>query len=114
MTVYEAGAPPEVPAATVAVTLAVPATTVGAGGVPGTDTVDDDVAGVAVTDTASDHRVFQRDVPTVFVARELAEYEPGVRPVKAQDPDAPFRALQYVQALQVNDERVMLLCDAAV
>ena len=44
---YVAGVPPEVPAATVAVTLAVPATTVGAGGVPGADTVDD--AAEAVT-----------------------------------------------------------------
>jgi hypothetical protein len=73
VTVYEAGAPPEVPAATVAVTLAVPATTVGAGGVPGTDTVDDDVAGVAVTDTRSDPCMFQSDVPAVFVARDLAQ-----------------------------------------
>ena len=81
--------PPEVPAATVTLTLAVPATTVGAGGVPGTDTVDDDVAGVAVTDTASDPRMFQSDVPAVFVARTLATYEPGVRPVTSQNPDAP-------------------------
>ncbi len=35
---YEAGVSPEVPAATVAVILAVPAITVGAGGVPGTVT----------------------------------------------------------------------------
>jgi hypothetical protein len=89
VTVYEAGAPPEVPAATVAVTLAVPATTVGAGGVPGTDTVDDDVAGVAVNDTSSESWLFQSDVPAVFVARDLAQYQPGVRSVTTQNPDAP-------------------------
>jgi hypothetical protein len=48
VTVYDVGVPPEDPAATVTVTLPSPAAPVGAAGVPGADTVNDDVAAVNV------------------------------------------------------------------
>jgi hypothetical protein len=78
-TVKDAGAPPVVPAATVTVTFAVPATTVGAGGVPGaaSNATDADAADAA-------------EVPAVFVAVAVNVYAaPAARPVTSHDPDAP-------------------------
>jgi hypothetical protein len=66
VTVYEVGVPPELPAATVAVTLAVPATTVGAGGVPGTDTV-----GVGAAKVTGDDATDAPESPAVFFATAL-------------------------------------------